>query len=290
MSGGVVDNNGSVGGNADGIGIGGNTVASYNITIQGVDICSNGGSTGDNIDVTMTSNNLFPSGVLIQYCMISNAGNMGVLIVGGTGTVLQSNIIVNNPKYGVEIYSESGAPSQLTAFMYNNTIVGNGESTGYGVDLGAVGGTSALTLYNNIIWSNVAGAYGALEWSSASATLTSDYNDVYNTAGDWAFYYSGGKTLAAWQSATGQDMHSKSSNPQFANASGGQFWLTSGSPGIDAGSNLGSPYNIGLMPGSTWPNSVVTGDQNAYGSGWELGAFIYVPPIAPPSNLQAVAH
>ena len=38
--------------------------------------------------------------------------------------------------------------------------------------------------------------------------------------------------------------------------------------------------------------SVVTGDQNAYGSGWEIGAFIYVPAVAvnPPSNLHAVAH
>ena len=42
------------------------------------------------------------------------------------------------------------------------------------------------------------------------------------------------------------------------------------------------------MPGGTWPNSVVTGDQNAYGSGWEIGAFVYVPAVAPPSNLQAV--
>jgi hypothetical protein len=74
------------------------------------------------------------------------------------------------------------------------------------------------------------------------------------------------------------------------NASAGQFWLTSGSPGIHAGLNLGSPYDIGLMPGSTWPNSVVTGDQNAYGSGWEIGAFIYVPAVAPPSNLQVSVH
>ena len=102
-------------------------------------------------------------------------------------------------------------------------------------------------------------------------------------------------TYSAWETAAGNCgttgcSHSVEAAPTFYNATAGQLWLTSGSPGIDAGLNLGSPYNIGLMPGSTWPNSVVTGDQNTYGSGWEIGAFVYVPAIAPPSNLHAVAH
>ena len=64
-------------------------------------------------------------------------------------------------------------------------------------------------------------------------------------------------------------------DPQFVNASAAQFWLQSGSPAIDAGTNLGSPYNIGLLPASSWPNSVLTGDQNSYGTGWEIGAYIF---------------
>jgi hypothetical protein len=102
-------------------------------------------------------------------------------------------------------------------------------------------------------------------------------------------------TYSSWETATGNCgtvgcSHSVQSAPTFANASAGQFWLTSGSPGIDAGLNLGSPYNMGLMAGSTWPNSVVIGDQNAYGSGWEVGAFVYVPVAPdPPSNLHVVS-
>ena len=45
--------------------------------------------------------------------------------------------------------------------------------------------------------------------------------------------------------------------PQFVNASAAQFWLRPTSPAINAGINLGSPYNIGLLPGSSWPNSVL---------------------------------
>jgi hypothetical protein len=84
--------------------------------------------------------------------------------------------------------------------------------------------------------------------------------------------------------------HSVEADPQFVNAAASKFWLATGSPAINAGFNLGSPYNIGLMPGRTWPNSIVTGDQNAYGSGWEIGAFIYVPvQPSPPSNLNVVS-
>ena len=56
--------------------------------------------------------------------------------------------------------------------------------------------------------------------------------------------------------------------------SGSDFALQSNSPAIDAGTNLGSPYNQGLNPASTWPNNVSTLDQNGYGD-WEIGAYVF---------------
>src|SRR5208337_5546951 len=94
------------------------------------------------------------------------------------------------------------------------------------------------------------------------------YNDFGPAATGFINWGKAGKqsTYAAWETAAGNCgkvgcSHSVQADPQLVSAAASQFWLASGSPAIDAGLNLGSPYNIGLMPGSTWPNSVVTGDQ-----------------------------
>ncbi len=42
----------------------------------------------------------------------------------------------------------------------------------------------------------------------------------------------------------------------------------------NVGANLGSPYNLALLPASAWPAGVVTGDQGSYGAGWEIGAYV----------------
>ncbi|MCK5271427.1 MAG: discoidin domain-containing protein, partial [Sedimentisphaerales bacterium] len=64
-------------------------------------------------------------------------------------------------------------------------------------------------------------------------------------------------------------------NPLFVHQSTGNFALQSTSPAIDKGTNLGSPYNLGLNPNSTWPNNVSTLDQNNCGIGWEIGAYVF---------------
>lgn len=145
----------------------------------------------------------------------------------------------------------------------------------------------SVTFENNIV-----GQGGQYEFDRPYGSyLVSNYNDFYHsTGGTFMKLFGTAYNFSGWKTASGQDANSQNADPQFMNASATQFWLQSGSPAIDAGTNLGSPYNIALLPSSSWPNSVLTGDQNAYGSGWEMGAFIYVPTITPPSNLQAVAH
>jgi hypothetical protein len=279
-----------------GIGIGEGGAASYNITISGVLLYGNSVavSASGEITVSQTDSGQLPYGILIEYCeMLKDQASQGAALQVLAGTVVAAyNIISGNVNDGINVIAPNGVTINFTA--YNNTIYNNGAWALYLYSPGT--GTGSVTFENNIVSMNdTGGSSNDFQNSSPpSITLVSNYNLFYNSAGfRWNYgtgygttYY----TLAAWRSATGQDLNSVSSNPLFANAGSGQLWLTSGSPGIDAGLNLGSPYNIGLMPGSTWPNSVVTGDQNAYGSGWEIGAFVYVPPIAPPSNLQAVVH
>ncbi len=271
-----------------GIGIGEGGAASYNITISGVLLYSNSvaSAAGGEITVAETTTNQLPYGILIEYCEMLNDQGSGLQVLAGSITA-DYNIISGNATNGILLVPPDGVSVTLTAD--NNTIYNNGAWAIYLYSPGT--GTGSVTFENNIVSMNATGgSSNDFQNTSPSAiALVSNYNLFYNSAGfRWRNDGTTNYTLAAWRSATGQDLNSVSSNPLFANAGSGQFWLTSGSPGIDAGLNLGSPYNIGLMPGSTWPNSVVTGDQNAYGSGWEIGGFVYVPPKAPPSNLQVV--
>lgn len=84
-------------------------------------------------------------------------------------------------------------------------------------------------------------------------------------------------------------------DPLLVNASAGNFTLSSSSPAIDAGANLGSIYQLGLASSSTWPSGVVTLNQNSYGSGWDIGAYVSTQTSTPsvamtaPANLATVS-
>jgi hypothetical protein len=109
-------------------------------------------------------------------------------------------------------------------------------------------------------------------------------------------------TYAAWEGASGNCgsggcSHSMQSDPAFLNTAKDNFMLKAGSPALDAGTNLGSNYQLGLDPRSSWPGSVITLNQNSFGNGWEIGAFVYDPGFfgvlngqtpAPPTILKAI--
>jgi hypothetical protein len=72
------------------------------------------------------------------------------------------------------------------------------------------------------------------------------------------------------------------SDPKFTNSVGNDLTLQSSSPAIDAGLNLGATYQLGLAPGSVWTSAVSTLNQNNYGAGWEIGAYVYIAPNQAP--------
>lgn len=84
--------------------------------------------------------------------------------------------------------------------------------------------------------------------------------------------------------------HDINSDPLFVNDAGEDFRIRAGSPAIGTGANLGSPYNLGLNPSTTFPCGTFA--QNSGGAGWEIGPFVYLPgnaaPIAAPTGLAAV--
>jgi hypothetical protein len=148
----------------------------------------------------------------------------------------------------------------------------------------------AISISNNIIGPSL-GSFRRNFQLGANATYTnrtSNNNLFYDSAG--LVLLNGGSTyttLASYEAAvTPQDANSLNSDPLFVDASASNFTLLAGSPAIHAGFNLGSPYNVGLLVRSSRPNYFVIGDQNAYGTASEIGAFIFpivhtTPPAAP---------
>jgi hypothetical protein len=274
-----------------------NVTVEYNDSYQnGLGQLSSAGA-GDGIDCDTCG-----SGIIIAYNNVHGNNWKGINIDADNNVQAYYNLVWNNAHGGIHAFADANT-SMTGHQIYNNTLYGNST---FGISVtGPSAGSSPAGCTNNIVSNNiVVGTVGGpnLEAFNGCENPGTDgsgnvysYNDFGVAASNFiqwgASVYE--STYTAWETARGNCgtpgcSHSVQAAPTFANASAGQFWLTGSSPGIGAGTNLGSPYNIGLMPGSTWPNSVVTGDQNAYGSGWEIGAFVYVPALAPPSNLQVV--
>jgi len=212
-----------------GIGIGEVGAASYNITIQNTTI-------SDGINVSNTSTNAFPYNILLTGNILGNPVGNGLLLEGGTVTA-EYNVISGSAGSGIEVDPSSGSTANLTA--YNNTIYNN---NGYGIAVVQVGsGVGSIIFKNNLLSANnPTQNWVDFGWISPSAiTLISDYNLFYHNASHpFAWFDTLSQvytTLAQWQTATSQDMHSVSANPLLNNPGGGDFTLQSGSPAIGTG-------------------------------------------------------
>jgi len=83
-----------------------------------------------------------------------------------------------------------------------------------------------------------------------------------------------GGTTYTVATATNWEATAQAADPLYTNPSAPDFTLQSGSPAIDNGADLGVAYDDALKAGSSWPDSVVTADQDLYGVGWEIGAYV----------------
>ena len=71
-------------------------------------------------------------------------------------------------------------------------------------------------------------------------------------------------TYDAWEADHGEAWAQVESDPSFTDDTSDDYTLASDSPCIGGGDDLGAPYNVGLMPASTWPSGVVTDDRGDY--------------------------
>ncbi|MGQ9573803.1 MAG: Ig-like domain-containing protein [Thermoguttaceae bacterium] len=160
----------------------------------------------------------------VSFSRIESVGNLhsAVSVIGPPAAhVTLENILAwgtSDPAAGAGIRIE-GADFVT---VRNATIADNGRYALYVAD------ANDAALASSILWADGPGACAM--HLAGLVTGTSDYNDLWATGGAQVAYTpdSGDlATLADWQSATGQDAHSLSANPWFANLAGGNLHLRS---------------------------------------------------------------
>ncbi len=136
----------------------------------------------------------------------------------GPGLLANNEIIINNgsnTSYGMYVYNNSRWD------IINNSIYTRSTGSSYGLYLYSTSASYVLNAKNNNVSMPYASTGYPLYISTASYStsgyILTDYNNYYNP------YYAGyvgsaQTTLAALQTATGQDANSKSINPVFINA------------------------------------------------------------------------
>ena len=163
--------------------------------------------------------------VIFRNNIIYNSLYVGLSIGGYSKNVGGSDhiVIVNNSMWNDGIHGNSGLGEfQIQYFATNNTVENN-----------IFDGNTLTTKY--LLYDFT---------TSEPNPAAFDYNDYYNTAGASSLFewqskaYSG---FSAYQTASGQDPHSKFADPLYVNTTTQpyNFDLASGSPALNAGTNLG---------------------------------------------------
>jgi parallel beta-helix repeat protein len=163
-------------------------------------------------------------------------------VIGDSNPSISGNVAFNNIFYGgsTAVYFESTSTNAGWTFK-NNIFAGNSDQSIY-----ASRRSDGLTLQNNIYYKDTGGTlirYNAISYTNANIRSV-DYSAI-------------------------------TSDPKFAGtAHWNDFRLQAGSPAIDSGVNLGNTYALGFDPSNTtWPLLAI--NQNEFGTGWEIGPFIY---------------
>ena len=282
IDGGYVYSNGTaIGGDNEGIGIGGLGYGSSHITINKVNLYDNGSY---NISIASTSiPGEFATDVVIKNCLI-HEGMGGILVQGvGSQVSLDYNIIYETGRYGLATGGGTGDTTTEIA-AYNNSFLNNNYS-GILID----GGKG--TYKNNILYDNGKNYYD-YEFFTTSDTyfLDSDYNNYFHSVNGSNYYYHGeAYSFSGWKTASGMDQHSILADPKFVDLTNSNYELQLDSPLIDSGLDVNFSTDYADKKMYDLPTVSNTGSGGNYSRQYvDIGACEYTIPPVP--TLSSTSH
>lgn len=181
---------------------------------------------------------------------------------------LRSNFIYSNTQAGIAIGGyDTHRGSTENCVIVNNTLYNNFTQNDWGGELYVQYDTRNNLFENNIIYAGPARNFIS-SWSSVMTGNVVDYNLYYaaggGTDGVWQWQNVTYTTFAAYQAATGNDVHGLAgTDPLFVSNAVPDLHLQSASPAIDAGDNL---------PGTQVGTTDIDGDPRIIGGTIEMGA------------------
>jgi hypothetical protein len=170
-----------------------------------------------------------------------------------------NNIIHNQRNHGLSLVGGSSTYNPtVNLYVYNNMIDANGKNVGYyGIGMWQSGSVTMNTyIKNNIITNN---GVGILESGTVGGEI--DNNSIY-----------GNTTNLSGCSAS----NTISTEPTYTDYASDDFTMSTGD-GVDAGDDLGIPYQTAINDGTNWssdPLVVSTVDRDTYAP-WDLGPYEY---------------
>jgi len=240
-----------------------NAVVSGN-TIQGVVNANTGTTSG--IIVSGTASGIRITKNIISDIKNTNTGGWGCDGIDLTSSATTANVTVsNNVIYDVAAYGfdggdvadngngivvESGAGYNIyynsVSMNTNQTIAG--RPSAFNV-LAAVTTAGAVNVRDNIFSNSqtVSGQRYAIYVGAANTVFTPiDFNDYYTTGANLGYLVSANVLdLAAWKTATGQDVNSISGNPLYTSTT--NLLPLSGSPAVGAATPLTGIVDIDIL-------------------------------------------
>jgi parallel beta-helix repeat protein len=182
------------------------------------------------------------SGALVSGNRIYNngtGGGSGINMDGVQNSRIENNLLYNNHASGISLYMIDGGGGSSGNVVVNNTII---EASDARWALNIQSGSTNNTVRNNILLNNHP-THGAIDISPDSLPgFTSDYNAVISkfTKDDSSSILS----LAQWQAATSNDLHSfaATASQLFVSPATNDFHLKAGALAINAGTSSLAPF------------------------------------------------
>jgi gliding motility-associated-like protein len=223
--------------------------------------------TSGNTGTKITRNRLFNT---MGGNKASTSSQYGIYLSGSDATTTAPVLVTNNLLYDFNgaglIYALYNAGSDYAQYYHNTVSLDNGNNTSTTATRGFYQTTAAtgITFKNNIvtILRTGGGTNHAIYLATATSTVAADYNNYFLSDSLTNFTGNANATdyriLNDWKTTTSQDLHSVVFNPEYLDASGGDY-----RPMSNLLDNLGTPVNVAVDINLA-ARSITTPDMGAY--------------------------